>query len=66
LIKTTHLRPLGAAVFVTFALGFWLLAELVSGKVLSPSLSRKRKLARRIVAGIGVLSCTMILVRSFL
>lgn len=64
LIERTHHRPLGAATFATIAVILWMLAEIVSRRLLNGELSPSRGHARRIAWGVSLSLNTVILLRS--
>lgn len=54
LILKTHHRPLGAATFAVLSVISWGVAEVVSRRVLNPTISEARARARQIAWGLSI------------
>jgi hypothetical protein len=65
LIRRTHHRPLAAATFASFALVAWVIAELLSRRVLDAEISVGRRRARSVAWWLGSTCSLLIIVRAF-
>lgn len=66
LIVGTRHRPLGAATFAIAAIAAWFLSELLSRRVLDPSVCAQRAFARKVVGGLGATLSVAVLFRAIL